>query len=108
MTESQTQTQIKVSLTLGARPRKPYNKKYNRTKIAKLFSDEECELTEPEDWEYEMNKNLIHYTYEGKPYTTNINRWVNHNHRPHIQWETIRRLARNSEVSEPIISETSI
>jgi hypothetical protein len=41
-----------------------------------------------------MNKNLIHYTYEGKPYTTNI------------QYETVRRLVRNFEVTESIISET--
>jgi hypothetical protein len=99
---SQPAPPIKISLTPGARPHKPYIEKYDRTKIAKVFQDEGCKLEEQEDWEYQLNHHAINYSFQNQFYTTNINRWVNNHRRPHIKYESVRRLVRIFEISEPI------
>jgi hypothetical protein len=77
-------------LKKGSRPHLPspprprsHRKKYSADMIRKLFADEGCVLTMPDDWVYTTNQEHIKYTFGGKPYMTTINRWVNFNHRPH-------------------------
>jgi hypothetical protein len=74
----------------GSRPHLPpiprpklSHKKYSSDSIRDMFAEEGCVLAMPDDWVYKMNQDPITYTFEGKVYTTTINRWVNFNHRPH-------------------------
>jgi hypothetical protein len=77
----------------GSRPHLPrapregptsHKKKSNRTNITELFQREGCEFVAPDEWIYESNQQPLTYRYQGKEYTTTINRFVQFNHRPHL------------------------
>jgi hypothetical protein len=61
-----------------------YHKKYSADSIRQMFANENCQLSMPDDWQYRMNQDKINYIFDGKEYSTTINRWVNFHHRPHL------------------------
>jgi hypothetical protein len=61
-----------------------HKKKYSRESLTGLFANEGCELLVPEDWIYESNQQPLRYRFNGREFITNVNRWCNFNHRPHI------------------------
>jgi hypothetical protein len=76
----------------GARPHLPTVQKercrrckYSREIIQKMFEEDGVELSMPDDWEYSRNNETIAYTFDGKTFTTTINRYVNFHHRAHLK-----------------------